>query len=222
MLVAIEAVVFDFGGVVIRTPFEMASGLERRLGLAPGTIDLSGPFDPDTDPLWRRFRAGEFTELGYWQRQADLHAEMVGAGPDRLRSLMDALFDAPRDEVLRPDTWELRRSILAAGFRVAALTNDLSRFHDPAWIERMDVLDKFDPFVDLSNTGILKPDPRGYQRVLDALNLEPDQALFVDDQPVNIAGAQSVGMPAVHFDVLDREASIGQVRTALGFSRTSA
>ena len=212
---AIRAVVFDFGGVVIRTPFEMAPGLERRLGLAPGGIDLAGPFDPAADPLWRRFRAGEFTELGYWQRQADRHAEMIGAGEDRLRSLMDALFEAPRDEVLRPDTWQLRRTLIDRGLRVAALTNDLSRFHDPAWIERMDVLDKFDPFVDLSNTGILKPDPRGYQRVLDGLGLPADQVLFVDDQPVNIAGAERVGMKAIHFDVLDRPVSIRLVLDAV-------
>lgn len=212
---AIRAVVFDFGGVVIRTPFEMAPGLERRLGLAPGSIDLAGPFDPAADPLWRRFRAGQFTEVGYWQRQADRHAEMIGAGADRLRSLMDALFEAPRDEVLRPDTWQLRRTLIDNGLRVAALTNDLSRFHDPAWIERMDVLDKFDPFVDLSNTGILKPDPRGYRRVLDGLGLPADQVLFVDDQPVNIAGAEQVGMQAVHFDVLDRSSSISRVLQAI-------
>ena len=145
---AIRAVVFDFGGVVIRTPFEMAPGLERRLGLAPGSVDLAGPFDPAADPLWQRFRAGEFTELEYWHRQADRHAETINAGEDRLRSLMDSLFDAPRDEVLRPDTWQLRRTLIESGLRVAALTNDLSRFHDPSWIERMDVLDKFDPFVD--------------------------------------------------------------------------
>lgn len=211
---AIRAVVFDFGGVVIRTPFEMAPGLERRLGLAPGSIDLAGPFDPGADPLWRRFRAGEFTELGYWQRQADRHAEMIGAGEDRLRSLMDSLFEAPRHEVLRPDTWQLRRTLIGNGLRVAALTNDLSRFHDPAWIERMDVLDKFDPFVDLSNTGILKPDPRGYRRVLAGLHVAAGQVLFVDDQPVNIEGAENVGMQAVHFDVLDRPASIRQVLEA--------
>ena len=212
---AIRAVVFDFGGVVIRTPFEMAPGLEQRLGLAPGSIDLAGPFDPPADPLWRRFRAGEFTELGYWQRQADRHAEMIGAGEDRLRSLMDALFEAPRDEVLRPDTWQLRRTLTDRGLQVAALTNDLSRFHDPSWIERMDVLEKFDPFVDLSNTGILKPDPRGYRRVLDLLGLQADQALFVDDQIVNIAGANKVGMRTVHFDVLDPSGSVTRVLNAL-------
>lgn len=208
---AIRAVVFDFGGVVIRTPFEMASGLERRLGLAAGRLDLAGPFNPDADPLWRRFRAGEFTELGYWQRQADHHAELIGAGPDRLRSLMDSLFDAPREEILRTDTRLLRRRLAEDGLRVAALTNDLSRFHDPAWIERMDVLDKFDPFVDLSNTGILKPDPRGYLRVLDGLGMKPEEVLFIDDQPVNIVGAEKVGMVAVHFDVLDPPRSTAQV-----------
>ena len=80
----------------------------------------------------------------------------------------------------------------------------------------MDVLDKFDPFVDLSNTGVLKPDPRGYHRVLDGPGLEADQALFVDDQPVNIAGAEKVGMHAVHFDVLDRPVSISRVLHAAG------
>lgn len=40
---AIQAIVFDFGGVVIRTPFEMVSSLERRLGLSPGSIDLADP-----------------------------------------------------------------------------------------------------------------------------------------------------------------------------------
>lgn len=211
-----SAVVFDFGGVVIRTPFEMAPGLERRLGLSQGSIDLVGPFDPGADALWRRFRAGEFTELEYWNRQADRHAETTGAGPDRVRSLMDALFDAPRGEVLRPETWELRRLLIEKGFRVAALTNDLSRFHDPAWIERMDVLDKFDPFVDLSNTGILKPDPRGYRRVLEALALAPGQVLFVDDQPINITGAERMGMAAIQFDVLDPVGSVDRVMAALG------
>ena len=68
------------------------------------------------------------------------HAEMIGAGPDPLRSLMDSLFDAPPSEVLRPETQELRRTLLEGGMRAAALTNDLSRFHDGAWIEQMDVL----------------------------------------------------------------------------------
>lgn len=208
--------VFDFGGVVIRTPFEMVSGLERRLGLPPGSIDLSGPFDPNADSLWRRFRAGEFTELEYWRRQADRHAGMIDAGPDRLRSLMDSLFDAPREEVLRPDTWRLRRTLLKKGLRVAALTNDLGRFHDPSWIERMDVLDKFDPFVDLSNTGILKPDPRGYRWVLEGLGLDADRVLFVDDQPVNIKGAERVGMRTAHFDVLRPSRSVTEVLAMLG------
>ena len=193
----------------------MAPGLERRLGLAPGSIDPAGPFDPAADPLRRRFRAGEFAGLGYWQRQAARHAGMINAGEDHLRSLMDALFEAPRDEVLRPDTWQLRQTLIDRGLRVAALTNDLSRFHGPVMDERMDMLDRFDPFVDLSNTGILQPDLRGYKRGLDGLGLEADQTLFVDDQPINIAGAEAVSMEAVHFDVLDRPASIARVLAVL-------
>ena len=214
---SIQAVVFDFGGVVIRTPFEMARGLEGRLDLPPGSIDVYGPFDPPADPLWRRFRAGDYPELEYWNRQAERHAELIGAGPDPLRSLMDSLFDAPPSEVLRPETQELRRTLLDRGMRVAALTNDLSRFHDRAWIEQMDVLDKFDPFVDLSNSGVLKPDPRGYRRVIDRIDLPPERLLFIDDQPVNVAGAERLGMEAVHFDVLDPASSSDRVLARLGF-----
>jgi len=77
---SIRAGVFDFGGVVIRTLFEMARGLEGWLGLPPGSIDISGPFDPSADPLWRRFRAGEYSELEYWRRRADLRARRGGPG----------------------------------------------------------------------------------------------------------------------------------------------
>ncbi len=207
----IRAAVFDFGGVVIRTPFEMVVGLERRLGLEPGTIGLTGPFDPEADPLWQRFQAGEFTEVGYWHRQADRYADLIDAGEDRLRSFMDALFDAPRREVIRPETWRLCAVLRSKGLRVAALTNDLGRFHDPAWIERMQVLDKFDPLVDLSHSGVLKPDPRGYKLLLEQLDLPADRVLFVDDQPVNIAGAERVGLRTIHFDVLDPFGSVERV-----------
>jgi putative hydrolase of the HAD superfamily len=55
--------------------------------------------------------------------------------------------------------------------------------------------------VDATHTGILKPDPRAYQMVLDELSLDPGACVFVDDQARNIAGAQACGLQTVHFDV---------------------
>ncbi len=207
---------FDFGGVVIRTPFEMAAGLEQRLGVPVGSLGLRGPFEPDADPDWREVQSGGLHERDYWQRHADRLAARIGASSDPVRQLIDALFDAPRDEVLRTTTMRLRRELVAARIGVAVLTNDLARFHDPAWIERMDVHRLFDPFVDLSHKGVLKPDTRAYQIALADLGRSAGEVLFVDDQPVNVAAAFEAGMPTVLFDVLDPAASADQVREAVG------
>jgi putative hydrolase of the HAD superfamily len=47
------ALVLDYGGVICVTTFERQPQIERKLGLAPGTLRWRGPFDPDSDALWR-------------------------------------------------------------------------------------------------------------------------------------------------------------------------
>ena len=53
-----KAVVLDFGGPVLVTPFERVAALERSLRVAPGTFAWRGPFDPATDPRWRAIQGG--------------------------------------------------------------------------------------------------------------------------------------------------------------------
>ena len=48
-----KALVLDFGGVISRTLFETHSLTEHALGLPAGTLTWRGPFDPESDPLWR-------------------------------------------------------------------------------------------------------------------------------------------------------------------------
>ena len=40
----------------------------------------------------------------------------------------------------------------------------------------------------------LKPDPRAFRAVLDALADRPDRTVFVDKSPANIDGATALGM----------------------------
>jgi putative hydrolase of the HAD superfamily len=51
-----RALVLDFGGVISKTLFETHDLSEKALGLAPGTLEWRGPFDPDGDAAWRRCR----------------------------------------------------------------------------------------------------------------------------------------------------------------------
>lgn len=55
----------------------------------------------------------------------------------------------------------------------------------------------FDSVIFSSDVGLLKPDPAIYLRSLSELGVEAGSALFVDDLPENVVGAQDVGMAAL-------------------------
>jgi putative hydrolase of the HAD superfamily len=77
-------------------------------------------------------------------------------------------------------------------------------------------MDAFDVVVDASYTKILKPDPRAYRLLLEAIDLPAESCVFLDDQQRNIEGARAIGMRAVHFDVRDARASYNTALTMLG------
>jgi putative hydrolase of the HAD superfamily len=195
-----RALVLDFGGPVLRTPFELLRGGERRAGLPEGTLHWTGPFDPDADPDWRRMQRGEITERGYWQGRAEELAALTGRAPT-FRGLMDLLFEGSEDELVRPEARDAVGAVRRAGLATAVLTNDMRAFHGEEWVARMSILRSMDAVVDGSVEHVLKPDPRIYRLVIERLGLAAEDCLFVDDQPGNVAGAQAVGMPAVWFDV---------------------
>ena len=211
-----KAVVLDFGGPVLVTPFERLRALERSLGLAPATFGWRGPFDPDADPLWRSMQAGELTEPAYWAERA---AEVAAvSGEDGVPAMMARLFDGPEAELVRPQARALVADAKAAGLETAVLTNDLHTFHEQTWIARIRVLAEVGCVVDTSHHGTRKPEPAAYRLVLDRLGVAADQAVFVDDQPANAAGAELAGMAAVWFDVTRPDHSYQQVRQALGLA----
>ena len=166
-----KAVVLDFGGPVLVTPFERLRALEQSLGLAPGTFDWRGPFDPAADPLWRAMQAGELGERAYWASRAAEVAEVTGE--DGVPTMMARLFDGPEDELVRPQARALVAEARAAGLETAVLTNDLYDFHDQAWIDRMRVLAEVGCVVDTSRHGTRKPEPAAYRLVLDRLGGSP-------------------------------------------------
>ncbi|MDI3313840.1 MAG: HAD family phosphatase [Mycobacterium sp.] len=196
----VRALVFDFGGPVLLTPFEAVRGLERRLGLAPGTFDWTGPFDPARDPLWRSMLAGRISEQEYWAARAGEVAAVTGR--PGLRAMMAQLYPADEvDALIRPQACDTVRAAKAAGLRTAVLTNDLASYFDDDWIGRVGFLHEVDVVIDCSRTGVLKPDPAAYRPVLDAFGVPAGSVLFVDDQPRNTDAARALGMATLLFDV---------------------
>jgi putative hydrolase of the HAD superfamily len=206
--VTAKALVLDFGGVVIKTPFEALEPLERRLGVARGTFDWRGPFAPERDELWRRMQRDEITEREYWGLRAQEAGRAAGfATPWTPLELVREVFAGPESEFVRPEALDAIGRARAAGLTVAVLTNDLAAFHGPGWFEALSFSPQISVLVDASVTGRLKPSPDAYADVLAALGIAPSEAVFVDDQARNVAGAEAVGMRAVHFDVTNPHAS---------------
>ena len=103
-----------------------------------------------------------------------------------------------------------------AGVKLAILSNELDLFYGPKFRTKLPFLADFDTIVDVTYTKILKPDPTAYRLCLDQLDLPAQACVFVDDQHRNIAGAQSVNPPTVHFDVMTPGDSYGRALSLLG------
>lgn len=210
----IRALLLDVGGVVIRTPFELLGPAEEAHGLAPGTLGPRGPFALEDDPEFAQVLDGSLNEREYWQRRAERAAQHLGTEPDT-NSLVDELYDRPEDDLVRPEVRALIADAHAAAIPVGGLTNDLSDFHGQGWIERMTVFAELDVIIDGSETGVLKPDPRAYQLAVDAMPVPAEELVLLDDQPVNVAGAEEVGIRAVRLDPTHPEEGVATVRKLL-------
>lgn len=209
------ALVFDFGGPVLLTPFELRAVGERSLGLPVGTLAWSGPFDPGADSDWRTFQAGGMTEREYWSRRCQEFHELSGE-PAEMPYFMAHLYSGSEEELVRPAARELIADAKAAGIPVGVLTNDLTAFHDREWLDRMTILREFDFMVDGRTDGVLKPEPRAYTLMAERMGVDPSDCVFVDDQPANLAGAEVVGMRTVHLDPVDPSPGFAQARRLLG------
>ena len=64
--------------------------------------------------------------------------------------------------------------------------------------------------------GLYKPDPAAYLLMADRMGMESSEIVFIDDQPVNIEGARSIGMVCVHLDPTNPEAGFLEARRLLG------
>jgi putative hydrolase of the HAD superfamily len=200
-----KSLLLDFGGPVLLTPFELIDKASQTLG----PITWRGPFDTSTDPNYVRWQAGELTERDYWVLQAEPY------GLD-IHGLMRHFFEPAGDDLIRDDMVELIDRHQAVGRAVGVLTNDMNAFHGPEWKHGISVIGKFDFIVDGSITGYLKPHPQAFRCALEELgNPDPADVVFVDDQHINLRGAEALGIETVYFDPTDAAGSIERIEKAL-------
>lgn len=213
-----KALVLDFGGVVSRTMFESQGKNERALGLPPGSLGWRGPFDPDSDPLWRDMQAGKISERDYWMHRTRETGRLVGEDWTEMSQLVARLRADDPVSAMRPEAMAAIAKVRAAGLKLAVLSNELDLFYGVELRKKLTFLDDFDAIIDATYTGILKPDPRAYAMVTAALGLAAGECVFVDDQLKNVRGGIEAGMQVVHFDVTQPARSYEAALALLGLA----
>jgi putative hydrolase of the HAD superfamily len=197
----IRAVFWDMGGVILRT--EDSSGRrewEERLGLAPEEL-AKIVFDGEGS---RRAVVGRGTEDDLWKSVL----AKLGLPESERQAFIGDFFRGDRVDDRLVDFIRSLRPAVKTGMITNAWPN-VRHYLTNEW----HVADAFDQIVISAEVGLVKPDPRIYRLALDGLAVVPGEAVFVDDMPENIAGADAVGMHGVRF--LTPDQAMSDVRALL-------
>lgn len=189
---AIEAVVFDFGGVLVRTEDRRPrNDLAARLGM---TYDELSALIFDSQSAIQAMK-GEITADAHW----DVVQKSLGlydAGIEQVRTEFWA------GDVLDENLVNLLRD-LRPRYSTVLLSNawdDLRQMIEEVW----QIDDAFDRLVISAEIGLIKPDLEIFQWLISQLGIEPAKAVFVDDFLHNVEGARAAGLLAIHFQSADQ------------------
>jgi putative hydrolase of the HAD superfamily len=184
---SIHALIFDYGGVLMRTVDPTARRrLERQFNLDRGRAEEL----VFRSPRWDDVQHGRIDSQAFW---ADV-GERLGLDAGGVEAFRRGFWAGDRpDEELVDHVRHLRHQ----GHRTALLSNAPADL--PEYLEQLGIADAFDVIVISGAEGVVKPDPEIYRRALDRLDVAPHEAVFVDDMRVNVEAARSVGLHAWRF-----------------------
>ena len=186
-----SAVIFDLGGVVLS--WDPRGAYERVL-----PVEQVATFLERVDfASWNRLNDG-----GRPFEEAE--QELIGRFPDDRKAILGyrTHFDATLTGMV-PGTSGILAELGQAGVRLIALTN-WSAETFPVATERFGILRRFEAIVVSGAERLLKPEPALYQLTLDRHGLSADSTVFVDDSPVNVAAAATLGIAALNFTDAER------------------
>jgi putative hydrolase of the HAD superfamily len=183
---AIEAVLFDYGGVLSTSPFEAFAEHERQRSLPEGFIRSLNATNAD-DNAWARLERNEI-DFDHFCDVFEAEARAAGGQVDA-RSLFASFSGAIRPQMVQA----VRRC--SEHFKTGLLTNNFVTGVTSGGGN--EVLDLFDAVIESSVVGVRKPDPRFYQLACQALAIEPRAAVFLDDLGMNLKPARQLGMRTI-------------------------
>jgi putative hydrolase of the HAD superfamily len=187
---SIQAVVFDYGGVLCHPP--ATSEIDR----------LALTFGLPRDKFWRmygRLRGpydrGSIGAGEYWRTMAQCAGVLLSESELKALHARDLAMWSGYDNSMISLAGELRQSGIKTGILSNMLADMLEKLRtEAAWLPLFDVQ------VYSCELGLVKPEEEIYARLVDEMGIEASQTLFVDDLPANVEAARRAGLQAVVFE----------------------
>jgi putative hydrolase of the HAD superfamily len=209
-----RAVLWDFGGVILSSPFDAFRRYEREAGLPEDFIRGLNARNPDAN-AWAKMERSEVSLDGF-VALFEAEALELGHKVDGWRILRSLSGD------IRPQMVEALRRCKAA-FKIACITNNMKAGEGPSMARSPDkatavaeIMTLFEHVVESSKLGWRKPDPRIYRHACDLLGVEPRHCIYLDDLGINLKPARAMGMRTIK--VGDPDQAIAELETMVGIS----
>ncbi len=188
-----RAVLFDFGGVLIRMDWDGYDEFGKRWNLPNGTLIDAFYRTPE----WHAIETGR-GNWETWQRgvEQSLTPYLQGDVAAEVQSLLDAWYAQPWQ--YHHPNFELAHDLQAAGHRIGVLSNAPDDLRD-RFLSNLPVEVKWDAIVVSGEIGMRKPDPGIFHHAADEIGVSPEHCFFIDDLEENVLGAQAIGMGGYHF-----------------------
>ncbi|MGO9455006.1 MAG: HAD-IA family hydrolase [Candidatus Binataceae bacterium] len=192
---AIEAVIWDFGGVFTTSPFEAFNRYEVQRGLPKDLIRTINASNPDSN-AWALFERGQIDSRAFDLKFLE---ESTALGhPVRGAEILPLLSGAVRPRMVA--------ALLACKqrFKVGCITNNVPVGHGAGMAASAEgasragvIMQHFDVIIESSKTGLRKPDPRIYLMMCERLSVNAAACVYLDDLGVNCKPAAQLGMAAI-------------------------
>lgn len=209
----LQAVIWDFGGVLTSSPFEAFTKYEQANGLPEGFIRGINAVNGD-DNAWAKLERAEINADGF---DALFRAESLAQGHEIAGKEILSLLSGN----LRPRAVAALKACKAR-VKVGCITNNApvgkgaGMSQDEAKAAEVGaVLSLFDHVIESSKIGLRKPDLRIYALMCEALDVQPSRCIYLDDLGINLKPARKMGMRTIK--VINEEQLLSDLRDATGF-----
>ena len=202
MIYTFKAIIFDMGGVILRTvdpaPRE---AMARRFGITREELEKY----VFRSPTSVQSEVGQVSDIYHWQTVLK-HFGQTGADP--LEAYSEYFSGDAIDQELLGYAVSLKPE-----YKIGLLSN--------AWVDSRNKLGSLFYFIDVFDVAIFsaevkarKPEEEIFRLMLDRLKVKPDESIFIDDFIENIEGAKKLGINTILFK--NAQGSIRQINAILG------